>query len=202
MTFELSPLPYPTDALAPWISTDTLRTHHGKHHKAYVDKLNELVRTTRFAELPLEEVVRQTRGPLFENAAQVWNHDFYWRSMRPGGGDDPVGELSARIAQSFGSLDEFRSEFTEAATHLFGSGYVWLVLQAGDQLGIKAMHNADNPLKTADIALLCVDVWEHAYYLDRKNERARYIEAFWKLVDWNFAAQNLAAARPTGAARF
>jgi Fe-Mn family superoxide dismutase len=196
MVFQLPKLPFAIDALEPHISAETLETHHGKHHKGYVDKLNELAKGTRFAEMELEDVVQQSGGDLFNNAAQAWNHAFYWQSLSPGGGGEPKGELAAAIARSFGSFREFKRRFGEAAAGLFGSGWVWLVRKPDGSLGIVETSNADNPLVDEDSPLLTCDVWEHAYYLDRRNDRAAYVEAFWELVHWQFAAGNLETALP------
>ncbi len=192
MTFELPPLPYADDALAPHISSDTLALHHGKHHAGYVDNLNRLVEGTDHEGRSLEDVILAADGALLNNAGQTWNHTFYWSSMRPGGGGDPTGDIATAIAESFGGAEQFRKEFTEAATGQFGSGWAWLVAD-GDRLEIMSTANADLPMRHGRTALLTLDVWEHAYYLDHQNRRAEYVEAFLQhLINWDFAAANLA----------
>jgi Fe-Mn family superoxide dismutase len=202
MTIELPDLPYPRDALAPHISAETLDVHHGKHHKAYVEKTNALIAGTALAEAPLDEIVRQSmRGPakgaLFNNAAQAWNHAFYWRSMRPRGGGRPDGALARKLETSFKGFDGFAEAFKTAAVNQFGSGWAWLVLEGGS-LQVVATSNADTPLANGQAPLLTIDVWEHAYYLDYKNARADYVAGFLEnLVNWEFAAGNLALAEST-----
>ena len=190
MPFNLKNLPYPADALAPHISKETLEFHHGKHHATYVKKLNELVAGTPFAKMTLEDVVRKSSGPTFNNAAQAWNHDFYWSCMTPGG-SKPSGALAKAIDTSFGSFAAFEKEFKEKATAKFGSGWTWLVKGKDGKLAVKNSDDADNPLKWDQAAILVCDVWEHAYYIDRRNERPKYIDAFWALANWDFAAKNL-----------
>lgn len=195
MAFTLPELPYAKDALAPYISAETLDYHHGKHHNAYVTNLNGLVEGTDMAGKTLEEVILSAEGAVFNNAAQVWNHSFYWQCMKPGGGGEPTGDLAAAIDSAFGSFDEFKARFSKAGATLFGSGWVWLVLHEGT-LTITQTANADLPLKHGQTALLTMDVWEHAYYIDYRNARPAYIEAFLNnLVNWDFVAANLAAAR-------
>jgi len=191
MAFTLPELPYPVDALAPHVSATTIETHYGKHHKGYVDKTNKLVAGTRFESMALEDVVRQSSGPLFNNAAQAWNHTFYWKSMSPEGGGEPTGDLARSLTKAFGSFREFKQRFGASATGIFGSGWAWLVRDEDGSLAILETSNADNPLKHGQQALLTCDVWEHAYYLDRKNDRAAYVEGFWNVVDWSFVAENL-----------
>jgi Fe-Mn family superoxide dismutase len=192
MAFELPPLPYSMDALAPHISQETLEFHYGKHHQAYVTNLNNLTADSDLANSSLEDVIMATDGPLFNNAAQVWNHTFYWNSMTPGGGGAPTGEVADRISASFGSYDDFRAKFAEAATTQFGSGWAWLV-DTSSGLEIMKTANADLPLKHGAKALLTIDVWEHAYYIDFRNARPNYISTFLdSLVNWDFVAQNLA----------
>ncbi len=194
MAFVLPELPYAKDALQPHLSAETLDYHHGKHHNAYVTNLNNLIEGTDFASKALEEIVLTSEGGVFNNAAQVWNHTFYWNSMKPGGGGEPTGELAAAIAKSFGSYDAFKAEFIQAGLTQFGSGWAWLVLDNG-QLKITKTGNADLPLKHGQVALLTADVWEHAYYIDYRNARPKYIEAvFDNLLNWDFAEQNLARA--------
>ncbi|MEJ5255303.1 MAG: superoxide dismutase [Acidimicrobiales bacterium] len=195
MAFELPPLPYAQDALAPHISAETLEYHHGKHHQAYVNKLNELVEGTDDANATLEEIISKAEigTPLFNNAAQHWNHSFYWKCMAPGGGGQPSGELAEKINAAFGSYDEFRRQFVDAATTQFGSGWAWLV---DDGSGLKVMKtpNADLPMKHDAKALLTIDVWEHAYYIDYRNARPKYIDTFMDhLLNWDFVAENLAS---------
>ena len=197
MTFQLPPLPYAKDALAPQMSAETLELHHGKHHKAYVDKLNELVAGTPFENQSLEEIIRATakdtaKTPIFNNAAQAWNHDFFWHSMKPKGGGKPEGDLLARFDKDLGGIDKFREAFKEAAVGQFGSGWAWLILD-GDKLKIIKTSNADDPIAHNQIPLLACDVWEHAYYVDYKNKRPDFVTAFLDhLVNWDFIAQNLA----------
>jgi len=192
MAFELPKLPYDKHALAPYISAETLEYHHGKHHAAYVNKLNELVAKTRFAGMPLEEVVKSAdQGPLFNNAAQHWNHSFYWTCLAPKAGGAPSGELAKAIDEAFKSFDEFVKQFSEAAVGQFGSGWAWLVQKKDGSLAIDKTSNAENPLTGGATPLLTCDVWEHAYYIDYRNARPKYVEAFWNLVNWQFVASNM-----------
>ena len=197
--FSLPRLPYAEDALAPVISARTVQFHHGKHQKTYVDTLNELIAGTDLADQPLEAIIRATAGKadkskIFNNAAQAWNHAFYWRCLRPGGGGDPKGALRDQIASAFGSVDKFRKEFSEAAVTQFGSGWAWLVADGG-KLKVVKTANADVPFTSGQNPLLALDVWEHAYYLDYQNRRADHVEALiGKLLNWEFAAENLAKA--------
>ena len=195
----LPPLPYAPDALAPVISARTLEFHHGKHHRKYVETLNELVTGTEFEGQPLESIVLATAGradrkAIFNNAAQAWNHAFYWRCLKPGGGGEAPGALGARLASAFGSFDAFKRAFAEAAVKQFGSGWAWLVVEDGE-LKVTATHDAEVPFTRGEIPLLAIDVWEHAYYLDYQNRRADHVNALIdKLLDWGFAAENLALA--------
>ncbi len=191
MAFQLPELPYSKDALAPHISAETLEYHYGKHHNAYVTKLNAAIEGTPNAEKSLEEIIKSSEGGLFNNAAQVWNHTFYWNSLSPNGGGEPTGELAESINASFGSFEKFKEEFTSAAATQFGSGWAWLVKDTSGKLSIMKTGNAETPV-TADgvTALLTCDVWEHAYYIDYRNARPKYIEAFWNLVNWDFAEAN------------
>lgn len=189
----LSPLPYAPEALAPYISRETLEFHYGKHHRGYVNKLNELVAGSDFESWPLPELVRKATGALFNNAAQVWNHDFYWNCMRPGGVGQPAGELARAIDGQFGSFERFATQFKSSAAGKFGSGWTWLAVRADGSLEIRNGADADNPLRWNLTPLLCCDVWEHAYYIDYRNERAKYLEAFWRLANWDFAGRNFAA---------
>jgi len=193
MKFELSPLPYARDALAPLISQETLDYHYGKHHNSYVTNLNNLIVGTIFEESTLDEIIVKADGVLFNNAAQVWNHSFYWRCLSPDGGGEPAGELLAAIDAAFGSFDAFKQKFSASAAGNFGSGWTWLVKQKGDELAIINTANAGNPLTDELTPLLTCDVWEHAYYIDYRNARPAYIEAFWKLANWDFVATNFAA---------
>ncbi len=191
MAFELPPLPYAQDALAPHISPETLEYHYGKHHQAYVTNLNKLVEGTEFENAPLEDVILKSDGGLFNNSAQVWNHTFYWNSMSPNGGGAPTGAVADAIDGAFGSYDDFKAKFAEAATTQFGSGWAWLV-DNGSGLEIMKTSNADLPMKHGAKALLTIDVWEHAYYIDFRNARPNYISTFLdSLVNWDFVAQNL-----------
>jgi superoxide dismutase, Fe-Mn family len=201
MAFTLPDLPYAKDALAPHISSQALDFHHGKHHNAYVGKLNSLVEGTDMASLSLEDVIKKSAGDaskagIFNNAAQIWNHTFYWQSMRPNGGGAPTGDLAAMIDRDFGSLDAFKTAFADAGATQFGSGWAWLVLANG-KLEIRKTLNAETPLTEEGVTpLLTMDVWEHAYYLDFQNRRPDYITSFLdNLVNWEFAAENLAAAQ-------
>ncbi|MBE0430402.1 MAG: superoxide dismutase [Fe] [Dehalococcoidia bacterium] len=191
MEHKLPELPYAKEALAPGISAETLEYHHGKHHKTYVDNVNKLIVGTEFENLPLEEIVKKASGGMFNNAAQVWNHTFYWNCLWPKGGGEPSGALAAAISKSFGSFAEFREEFTAAAVTLFGSGWAWLVKNTDGSLAIETTSNAETPVRAGKRPLLTCDVWEHAYYIDYRNARARYLEAFWNLVNWDFVEQNL-----------
>ncbi|MBJ6765815.1 superoxide dismutase [Myxococcaceae bacterium JPH2] len=191
MPFTLPNLPYALDALAPHISKETLEYHHGKHHNAYVVNLNKLLDGKPEASRTLEEIILSSDGGVFNNAAQVWNHTFYWHCMKPNGGGQPTGELAAAITRDFGSFEKFKEEFSAAAATQFGSGWAWLVLDKG-RLSITKTGNADLPMKHGQKALLTIDVWEHAYYIDFRNLRPKYIETFLNhLVNWDFVAQNL-----------
>ena len=194
MAFTLPELPYSKDALVPHISAETLEYHHGKHHNAYVTNLNGLIDGTDMADKSLEEIIASATGGVFNNAAQVWNHSFYWKCMTPGGGGTPSGELAAAIDRDFGSFDAFKEQFAKAGATLFGSGWTWLVAEGG-ALKITQTSNADLPLKHGQTALLTMDVWEHAYYVDYRNARPAYVDAFLnELVNWGFVAENLAAS--------
>jgi Fe-Mn family superoxide dismutase len=191
MAFELPELPYARDALAPHISSETLDYHYGKHHQAYVTNLNKLTEGTDQADASLEDVIMSADGGLFNNAAQVWNHTFYWNSMSPSGGGAPSGAVADAIGSAFGSVDDFKAKFSEAAATQFGSGWAWLV-DAGSGLEILKTANADLPMKHGAKALLTIDVWEHAYYIDFRNARPNYISTYLDhLVNWDFVAQNM-----------
>ena len=191
MSFELPALPYAKDALAPHISAETLEYHYGKHHQAYVTNLNNLIKGTAFEGKTLEEIVRSSDGGVFNNAAQVWNHTFYWNCLKPEGGGEPSGALADAIAKTFGSFAAFKEEFTKTAIGTFGSGWAWLVQRPDGSLGLVSTPNAATPLTGADKALLTCDVWEHAYYIDYRNARPKYLEAFWNLANWEFAASQM-----------
>jgi Fe-Mn family superoxide dismutase len=194
MAIELPPLPYEHSALEPHISAETVDFHHGKHQRAYVERLNALVAGTGFAEATLEEIVRKAQGEMFNNAAQAWNHAFYWQCLRPsagGGGGTPSGALAEAVDRAFGGFEAFRKQFDALALRTFGSGWVWLVQRADGGLALAATANAATPLTGSDTPLLTCDVWEHAYYIDYRNARAKYLEAFWNVVNWDFVAANL-----------
>jgi Fe-Mn family superoxide dismutase len=192
MAFELPKLPYATDALKPHMSAETLEFHHGKHHAAYVNKLNELIKGSPNEEKPLEEIIKSAgQGGLFNNAAQHYNHSFFWKCLAPKAGGQPRGPIADAIKQSFGGFEEFKKKFSDAAITHFGSGWAWLLRKSDGSLVIEAMHDAQNPLTHGAKPILTCDVWEHAYYIDYRNARPRYVEAFWNLVNWEFANQNL-----------
>ncbi len=191
MAIELPALPYDRTALEPHISGETIDYHYGKHHKAYVDKLNELIAGTEFAELPLEDIIRKSQGAMFNNAAQVWNHTFYWHCLQPGGGGEPAGNLADGINAAFGDFARFKEEFNKTAIGTFGSGWAWLVQRQDGTLALVSTSNAATPLTGDDIPLLTCDVWEHAYYIDYRNARPKYLEHFWNLVNWEFVAGNM-----------
>lgn len=190
--FELKPLPYARNALEPHISAETLEYHYGAHHKAYVKKLNELVEGTPYKGMPLADIICQAPpGPIFNNAAQVWNHDFYWQSLNPQGGGSPSGNIAEAIKQGFGSLKDFKQAFEKECTELFGTGWVWLAQTSSGALVIRGLGDAGNPMTQAQRPILVCDLWEHAYYIDQRNKKERYLQAFWKLVNWEFAEANL-----------
>ncbi|RDS85329.1 superoxide dismutase [Dyella psychrodurans] len=193
MAIELPPLPYEKNALEPNISAETLEFHYGKHHQAYVTNLNNLIKGTEFESAALEDIIKKSSGGVFNNAAQIWNHTFYWHSMRsPKDGNAPSGKLADAIAKAFGSFDKFKEEFTKSAVGNFGSGWTWLVQRPDGSLGIVNTSNAATPITGSDKPLFTIDVWEHAYYIDYRNARPKYVESFWNLVNWDFAAKNLA----------
>ena len=191
MKHVLPKLPYSPEALEPYISKKTIEYHYGKHHMTYVQKLNDLIPGTPFAESSLEEIIMKADGGIFNNAAQVWNHTFYWESFSGNGGSEPEGTLLDAINKDFGSFDKFREAFTQAAATLFGSGWAWLVKTPGGKLEIVQTGNAENPLRSGSTPLLTCDVWEHAYYLDYQNRRPEYISAFWKIIDWEKISSRL-----------
>lgn len=190
MAFELPALPFAADALAPLMSAETFEYHHGKHHATYVANLNKLVEGTDQAAKSLEEIIMGSEGGLFNNAAQTWNHTFFWKSLKPGGGGEPTGELGELIKRDFGSYEAFANEFVQAGVTQFGSGWAWLVWANG-KLQVAKTANADLPMKHGQAALLTADVWEHAYYIDYRNARPKYLEHFWNLVNWEFVAGRL-----------
>ena len=191
MAIELPPLPYERNALEPHISAETLEYHYGKHHKTYVDNLNKMIEGTEFADMPLVEIIRKSQGGMFNNAAQVWNHTFYWNCLSPNGGGEPTGKLLEGINKAFGDFAKFKEQFSEVAIKTFGSGWGWLVQRPDGALALVSTANANNPLTSDDTALLTCDVWEHAYYIDYRNARPKYVESFWNLVNWEFVASNM-----------
>lgn len=194
MAIELPPLPYADNALDPHISERTISFHYGKHHAAYVNNLNGLIEGTDHANSSLEDIVKSAQpGGLFNNAAQVWNHTFYWNCLSPNGGGQPTGALADAINAAFGSFDKFKEEFSKVSIGTFGSGWGWLVKKADGSLALASTIGAGCPLTSGDTPLLTCDVWEHAYYIDYRNLRPKYVEAFWNLVNWDFVAQNYAA---------
>jgi len=190
MEHQLPELPYPKEALKPHLSTETLDYHHGKHHAAYVNNLNNLIRDTEFSAMALEDIVMKASGGIFNNAAQVWNHTFYWKGLKPDGGGAPTGPLAKAVDAAFGSFEDFKKGFTQKAVGLFGSGWAWLVKTKEGGLGIETTNNAGNPITSGNKPLMTCDVWEHAYYIDYRNARPKYLEAFWNLVNWEFVAKN------------
>ena len=192
MAIELPPLPYARDALAPHISAETLDYHYGKHHQTYVTNLNNLIKGTEFENMDLVAIVKKAQGGMFNNAAQVWNHTFYWNSLSPKGGGEPSGKIADAIKKTFGSFAQFKEDFTKTAVGTFGSGWAWLVQRADGGLGLVSTSNAATPLTGSDRPLLTCDVWEHAYYIDYRNARPKYVEAFWNLANWDFASDQLA----------
>lgn len=193
MAFELPVLPYAKDALAPHISAETLDFHYGKHHKTYVDKLNGLVPGTEFEGKSLEDIIKTSSGGVFNNAAQIWNHTFYWHCLSPNGGGEATGAVAEAINAAFGSFEKFKEEFTNSAINNFGSAWTWLVKKADGSVAIVNTSNAATPLTDASVTpILTVDVWEHAYYIDYRNSRPNYLNAFWSLVNWEFVNANYA----------
>jgi len=191
MAHELPPLPYAENALEPHISAETLQFHHGKHHQTYVTNLNNLVPGTEYENASLEDIIRKApAGGIFNNAAQVWNHSFYWNCLSPNGGGAPSGALGAAIDSTFGSFDAFKEAFSKTAVTTFGSGWAWLVKNADGGLELVSTSNAGNPMTDGKTPLLTCDVWEHAYYIDYRNARPKYVESFWSLVNWDFVASN------------
>ncbi|MGX7004415.1 superoxide dismutase [Caballeronia sordidicola] len=193
MEHTLPPLPFDKNALVPNMSEETLEYHYGKHHQTYVTNLNKLIPGTEFENLPLEEIVKKASGGVFNNAAQIWNHTFFWNSLSPKGGGAPAGALGDAINAKYGSFDKFKEEFAKVATGTFGSGWTWLVKKTDGSLDIVSTSNAATPLTTDAKALLTIDVWEHAYYIDYRNARPKFIEAFWNIANWDFASKNFGA---------
>ena len=193
MTIELPALPYEQNALEPHISAETLSFHYSKHHNTYVVKLNGLIKGTEFEGKSLEDIVKTSSAGIFNNAAQIWNHTFYWHSLSPNGGGEPSGDLLAAINSNFGSFDEFKAKFTDSAINNFGSSWTWLVKNADGSLAIVNTSNAATPLTDEGVTpLITVDLWEHAYYIDYRNLRPNYLDAFWQLANWDFASKNFA----------
>ena len=192
MEHKLPPLPYEMDALAPVISKETLEYHYGKHHQTYVTNLNNLIKGTEFENASLEDIIRKSSGGIFNNAAQVWNHTFYWNGMKPKGGGEPAGALADAIKSTFGSFDAFKEKFTQSCVTNFGSGWTWLVKNSSGALEVVNTSNAGCPLTDNKTPILTCDVWEHAYYIDYRNLRPKYVESFWTLVNWDEAAKNFA----------
>ncbi|MGA9340847.1 MAG: Fe-Mn family superoxide dismutase [Rhodanobacteraceae bacterium] len=191
MAIELPPLPWARDALAPHISSETIDYHYGKHHQAYVDNLNKQIKGTEFENKSLEDIIKSASGGMFNNAAQTWNHTFYWNCLSPKGGGEPSGKLADSIKKSFGDFASFKDEFSKTATTTFGSGWAWLVKRPDGDLGLVSTANAGTPITGNDRPLLTCDVWEHAYYIDYRNARPKYVEAFWNLVNWEHASAQL-----------
>ncbi|GAB1372617.1 superoxide dismutase [Fe] [Candidatus Kapaibacterium sp.] len=191
MAFNLKDLPYAKNALAPYISEETMDFHHSKHVQAYVNNTNNLIAGTEFENMSLEEIIKKSSGPVFNNSAQIWNHEFFWEVMTPNGGGKPTGDLLNLLERNFGSFDGFKDKFVKAATSLFGSGWTWLVKNSDGKLDIVSYSNAGNPLTEGKTALLGIDVWEHAYYIDYRNARPKYVEAFFDVINWNTVAKNL-----------
>jgi Fe-Mn family superoxide dismutase len=190
MEHKLPPLPFAMDALQPHISKETLEFHYGKHHQAYVTNLNNLIKGTEFENASLEDIVKKASGGIFNNAAQVWNHTFYWNCLSPTGGGTPTGALGAAIDKKWGPFAAFKEAFSKSAVGNFGSGWTWLVKKADGTIDIANTSNATTPLSGADKPLMTCDVWEHAYYIDYRNARPKYVESFWNLVNWDFVSKN------------
>lgn len=191
MEHKLPDLPYSKEALQPHISAETLEYHHGKHHKAYVTKLNELIKGTEFENMALEDIIVKAEGPVFNNAAQHWNHSFFWNCLSPKSGGNPDGKIAELINRKFGSFDKFKDEFSKMAVANFGSGWTWIVQTDNGEIELMNTGNADTPLKHGKKALMTLDVWEHAYYIDYRNSRPDFIKAFWNLANWNFVNENI-----------
>jgi Fe-Mn family superoxide dismutase len=193
MIHELPPLPYPRTALEPIISAETIEYHYGKHHRGYVEKLNHLIVGTEFENMPLEQVVRHSHGAVFNNAAQAWNHEFFWNGLKPlGGAGGPTGELKSAVERNFGTLENLKAEFLEEGFAHFASGWVWLVRDTRGELQVQTTHDAGNPLRVGFSPILTCDLWEHAYYIDYRNDRKSFLEAVFGILNWDFAARNFA----------
>lgn len=191
MSFELPSLPFPKDSLRPYISEETIEFHYGKHHAAYVNNLNNLIVGTEYESFSLEEIIIKSSGPIFNNAAQTWNHTFFWNCLSPNGGGIPKGLVLDEINKNFGSFDEFKSKFSNSAISLFGSGWAWLAKANDGTLQIVQLSNAGNPMTQGMKPILTIDVWEHAYYIDYRNARSKFVDSFWEIVNWDFVLQNL-----------
>jgi Fe-Mn family superoxide dismutase len=191
MPFQLPPLPYNKNALIPFMSQGTLEFHYDKHHNTYVTNLNNLIKDTSYETMTLEEIILSAKGPIFNNAAQIWNHTFFWNSLSPAGNREPDGKVQELMKVKWGNFENFKTEFAKAAMANFGSGWTWLVINKNRELEIINTSNAENPITSELLPLLCVDVWEHAYYIDYRNARADFLKAFWSLVNWEFANINL-----------
>ncbi|AUN97893.1 superoxide dismutase [Fe] [Bacteriovorax stolpii] len=191
MSFTLPELPYAKMALAPHMSEETLNYHYGKHHNAYVTNLNNLIKETKFEKMTLEEIILSSEGPVFNNAAQIWNHTFFWNSLSPNGGGEATGKVAELITKKWGSFEAFKEAFTKSAVSNFGAGWTWLALNKAGELEVVNTSNAQTPITTGHKPLITVDIWEHAYYIDYRNERPKFINAFWALVNWDFANKNL-----------
>jgi len=199
MPITLPKLPYSLDALTPHMSRETLEFHYGKHHKKYVDTANQLIAGTELDGLTLADMVQRATGKTLNNVAQAWNHEFFWKCLTPRE-QQPDGELERALERAFGDVETFRQHFTQAATDVFGSGWAWLVMNDDGSLEVATTRNGDTPLTDGRLPLLACDVWEHAYYIDYRNDRAKYLEHFWALVNWEFVAENLGTAAPTAKA--
>jgi Fe-Mn family superoxide dismutase len=191
MAFQLKELPYAKNALAPYISEETMDFHHSKHLQAYVNNTNNFIAGTEFENLTLEEIILKSSGPLFNNSAQIWNHEFFWNCMSANSGGTPSGNVLSKLEENFGSFGDFKEKFVKAATSVFGSGWTWLVKNGDGKLDIVSYSNAGNPLPEGKTALLGIDVWEHAYYIDYRNARPKYVEAFFEVINWENVAKNL-----------
>lgn len=192
----LPDLPYAEDALEPYLSAETLKYHYGKHHKKYVDTLNNLVQDTEYEDMRLDDIIRTANGAIFNNAAQVWNHTFYWHGFAPKASGKPGDEVDAKLTDAFGSFDAFKEHFNTECKGLFGSGWVWLVMNDQGKLSIEVGKDADNPLRSGRTPLLTCDMWEHAYYIDYRNDKQKYLDAFWRLVDWEVIGRRLSGKAP------
>jgi Fe-Mn family superoxide dismutase len=190
MAHKLPELPYAMNALEPHISAETLEYHYGKHHQTYVDNLNKLIPGTEFENMSLEDIIMKSSGGMFNNAAQIWNHSFYWNCLSPNGGGEPTGALADAIKSTFGSFGDFKEKFSQTSITTFGSGWGWLVKNKDGSISTESTSNAGTPMTSGQTALLTCDVWEHAYYIDYRNARPKYVEAFWNLVNWDFVASN------------